>query len=184
MNAGPVNTGPVDAGNRSLGTVRRAPDGWVVRFERHLAHDRQKVWRALTESEHLRHWMPCDIVGERRAGASIELPFWPPHVEKYGIDTPTLPGRIRIWEPPSVFEWTWDTDVLRWELAEASGGTKLTLTTWLAPDDAGAANTAAGYHACLTNLASLLDTGTAEPLVDADVGPWELRYREAVSEAS
>ena len=44
-------------------------DGRVaLRFRRRLPHPPEKVWRALTESEHLQHWMPCDLVGERRAG--------------------------------------------------------------------------------------------------------------------
>lgn len=85
--------------------------------------------------------------------------------------------------PPSVFEWTWATDILRWELADADGGTRLRFTTWLGPDDAGAANTAAGYHVCLDHLETLLDTGTTGPLVDADVGPWETRYAEAIDPA-
>lgn len=165
-----------------LGTVERDGDQWRLRFERHLDHAPEKVWRALTESDQLRHWMPCDIVGDRRAGATIELPFWPAHVEKYGMRTPTLPGTIRVWEPPTIFEWTWDTDVLRWELQPRDGGTLLTFSTWVAPDDAGAANTAAGYHVCLAALVELLDTGTTAPLVDAEVGPWERAYRQAVDE--
>ena len=69
-------------------------DGQVgLRYVRRLAHPPEKVWRALTESEHLRHWLPCDIVGERRAGAPIELPFWPEHVESYGIEDPVLARR-------------------------------------------------------------------------------------------
>ena len=79
---------------------------------------------------------------------------------------PTLEGRITVWDPPAVFEWWWSTDRLRWELDDVDGGTRLRFTTWLGPTK-GAANTAAGYHVCLANLATLLDTGTAPPLVDA-----------------
>lgn len=159
-----------------LGRVDREGDGYVVRFERTLAHPREKVWRALTESQHLQHWMPCDIVGERRTGASIVLPFWPDHVERYGIETPTLDGTITVWDPPARFEWWWSTDRLRWELDEIEGGTRLRFTTWLGPHGTGAAGTAAGYHVCLDNLATLLATGAAPPLVDADTAPWEARY--------
>jgi uncharacterized protein YndB with AHSA1/START domain len=169
--------------DHDLGTASREGETYVVRFERHLRHPREKVWRALTESEHLAHWMPCDIVGERRAGAQIELPFWPAHVERYGIETPTLPGVINVWDPPAVFEWAWSTDLLRWELDEADGGTRLRFTTWLGPDGKGAANTAAGYHVCLDHLIELLDTGTAAPLVDAETGPLEGRYRTVVAAA-
>ena len=163
-----------------LGTASHEDDGYVVRFERHLAHPREKVWRALTESEHLAHWMPCDIVGERRAGAEIELPFWPAQVERWGIETPTLPGVINVWEPPAVFEWRWSTDLLRWELDEVDGGTRLRLTTWVGPDGNDAANKAAGYHVCLDHLIELLDTGTAPPLVDADPSALEASYRAGI----
>lgn len=169
---------------RPLASVQRTADGWTVVFVRRLAHRPDKVWRALTESEHLEHWLPCDIVGERREGATIELPFWPAHLDKYGPDLlPTLTGIIRVWDPPHALEWTWDTDVLRFELEPTDGGTTLTFTTWLGPDDQSAANTAAGYHACLDNLVELLDTGSVTPLVDAEVGPNEERYGRIVDAA-
>ena len=152
----------------------------MVRYERHFAHPREKVWRAITESEHLAHWLPCDIVGERRAGATITLPFWPAHVERYGIEAPTLEGRITVWDPPAVFEWWWSSDRLRWELDDVDGETRLRFTTWLGDEGAGAADTAAGYHVCLANLATVLDTGTAPPLVDAETGPLEQRYRQLI----
>jgi len=172
--------------NQPLGAVAREDGRWVLRYERTLAHAPDKVWRAITESEHLAHWMPCNIVGERRAGATIELPFWPAHVARYGIATPTLHGSITVWDPPSVFEWTWETDLLRWELEPIGGATLLRFTTHIDADDdgPGPAQTAAGYHVCLDNLADLLDTGTTSPLVDADVSPWERRYEQAVGQAS
>lgn len=165
----------------ALADTTRADDGWVVRFRRRLPHDRAKVWRAITESEHLRQWMPCDIVGERRAGGAIELPFWPEHVEKYGIEE-VMTGEIRVWDPPSRFEWTWDSDVLRWELDEGDeGDTVLTFTTWIAPDDDQAVGVAAGYHLCLDSLEGLLDDGApAVHIIDADTTPMERRYRAAM----
>ena len=166
--------------DQDLGTVTLEGGHHVVRFERLLRHPQEKVWRAITESEHLVHWLPCDIVGERRAPAEITLPFWPAHVEKYGIATPVMDGSIVVWEPPSMFEWWWSTDRLRWELEEAEGGTRLRFTTWLGPHGMGAATTSAGYHVCLTNLQTLLDTGSAPPLVDADTAALEALYREVV----
>jgi uncharacterized protein YndB with AHSA1/START domain len=166
-----------------MGSAVKDDGRWVLRYERSLRHPPEKVWRALTESEHLRHWMPTDIVGERATGASIELPFWPAQVERYSIDPAVLYGEIRVWDPPSVFEWTWDTDVLRWELEPTERGTLLRLTTWLGPSDAGVANTSAGYHICLDQLKELLDTGDVGPLEDADVAVWERRYGEAVGSA-
>ena len=166
-----------------MATVDREGDTYVVRFERHLAHPREKVWRAITESEHLVQWLPCDMIGERRAGAAIELPFRPDLVEKHGIETPTLGGRIDVWDPPAVFEWWWSSDRLRWELDEADGGTHLRFTTWLGADSPNPSDTAAGYHVCLANLRSLLDTGSAPPLVDADTTELEKEYGNVVASA-
>ena len=166
-----------------LGMIIRDGERFALRYERHLSHPREKVWRALTESEHLRYWLPTDLVGERRAGASIELPFWADHIERYGIETPVLRGEIRAWAPPELFEWTWDADVLRWELRPADGGTLLVFTTWLSDPDRDAAwGVAAGYHACLDALVELLDTGTTSPkLIDREVGPLEERYKPLVA---
>jgi uncharacterized protein YndB with AHSA1/START domain len=165
----------------ALGTVNPHEGGYLVRFERHLTHPREKVWRAITESEHLVEWMPCDMVGERRAGAAISLPFRADVVERHQIETPILPGRIDVWDPPAVFEWWWDTDRLRFELDEVDGGTRLRFSTWLSPEgDAPAYSAAAGYHVCLAHLAQLLDTGSAPPLIDADTATLEDQYREVV----
>ena len=102
------------------GTVSRDGGTLRLRYERHLAHPPEAVWRALTESSSLRHWFPADIVGEWTAGAAIQLPFWPEGaqesldtLEKAGVDTTTmdldevLPGLIRTYEPPRLFEFVW-----------------------------------------------------------------------------
>jgi uncharacterized protein YndB with AHSA1/START domain len=167
-----------------LGTIRRGDDGrWVLRYERRLAHTREKVWRALTESEHLRHWMPTDIVGERRQGAPITLPFWPEVIARYGdrVDTPVLHGEIRAWDPPRLFEWTWAEDVLRWELDAAGGDTQLTFTTWIGDPDTRPAETAAGYHVCLDQLAELLERGSTTPHEDAVIARREQEYAAALA---
>lgn len=172
-----------------LGIVIRDEDGLALRYVRHLAHPPEKVWRALTESEHLKHWFPCDLVGERAEGAELELPFWPEHAEAYGIEETLLKGHIHVWDPPRVFEWTWATDLLRFELAPRGEGTILTFTTWVrdpgilaepeGPDETpGAAHVGAGYHVCLDFLERLLDGDTSQRLVDADPAPLVASYRE------
>lgn len=169
-----------------MGEVTREGDLWRLRYERRLRHAPEKVWRAITESQHLAHWMPCDMVGERRQGAVVSLPFWPEVVAKYEMkETPELHGEITVWDPPSVFEWMWDVDRLRFELTPTAEGTLLTFTTWLGePSAEGSASTAAGYHVCLDHLVLLLDTGDAPGVVDADPTEWERRYEAAVTAAS
>jgi hypothetical protein len=66
-----------------------------------------------------------------------------------------------VFDPPSVMEFTWGTDLLRIELAADGAGTVLTLTDTF--DDVGkAAWDAAGWHECLDLLVSDLD-GTPPP---------------------
>ena len=153
----------------SMGEVLRDGERVGLRYVRRFAHPVERVWSAITESDQLQFWMPCDIVGERRAGAEIKLPFWPAHVEKYQLEETTLTGRIEVWDPPTVFQWTWGDDILRFELNPTDGGTTMTFTTWLdSPDLDGAADAAGGYHVCLNALQLLLDTGSAPPLVESE----------------
>ncbi|MGC5615068.1 SRPBCC domain-containing protein [Georgenia sp. Z1491] len=158
-----------------LGTVERDGDTVRLRYVRHLAHSPTTVWRALTESAGLRHWFPADIVGERAAGAEVQLPFWPEGaqqsmemLDEAGVDTTgmdpdeVLPGLIRAFDPPTLFELVWgnsegEADVLRFELEPVDGGTRLVFTTWPGePGPLGHAGTAAGWHACLDELESML----------------------------
>lgn len=155
----------------------------ALRFVRRFRHRPEKVWRALTQSEHLRHWMPCDLVGAREAGAVLEVPFWPDVVAKYEIAEPVVRGEIRAWEPPRLFEWVWDTDVLRWELEPDGDTTVVTLTVWIDPAGAPAWSAAAGYHVCLDHLRLVLDTGIAPSIAAADPSAWEERYRAVADEA-
>ena len=157
-----------------LGTLR--PDGGL-HYVRRLPHAPEKVWRALTESEHLVHWFPADIVGERRPGAPLKLPFWPAQVERYGIAVPVIDGEMLAWDPPRLFELTWDTDRLRWELEPDGDGTLLTFTTWLHDTSpAAVTNAGAGYHVCLDQLRELMDTGAVTYLEDGVVRELEKRY--------
>jgi uncharacterized protein YndB with AHSA1/START domain len=176
-------TGDPTADSPMAGVVR---DGRRVglRYRRSLRHPPEKVWRALTESEHLRHWLPCDIVGERRAGAEIALRFWPDHVDAYGIEDPVLHGRISVWDPPRVFEWTWGEDVLRFELeaagADGTDGTDLTFTTWPADaDPESMASAGGGYHVCLDHLTRLLDGEPGPALTDPAEQPLTQRWTAA-----
>ena len=130
-----------------LGTLTRAGDRWMLTFTRRLAHPREKVWRAVTEPEHLAAWYPQQIVGERKAGAPLRFVS----AAGDGFD-----GQMLVFDPPSVMEFTWGTDLLRIELAADGAGTLLTLTDTF--DDVGkAARDAAGWHECLDLLASELD---------------------------
>lgn len=162
-----------------LGEVLRKDGRFGLRYVRVLSHGPERVWTALTSSEDLRHWLPVDIVGPRAEGAPIELVFWASVVEKYGIEEPSLPGRIVTWQPPTVLSWTWDTDLLTFELEPTDSGTRLTFTTWIGQTP-GVDKTAAGYQVCLDQLVTLVDTGSAPPFIEQDPTEYEELYADLI----
>jgi uncharacterized protein YndB with AHSA1/START domain len=145
------------------GTLEHLDDGRSqLRFRRTLAHPPEKVWRAITETEHLAHWFPCTIDGERTAGARLTFVFPDRVVEP-------IDGEMLAFEPPSLIEFRWGTDIVRIELEEAEEGTVLTLLDTL--DEHGkAARDGAGWHVCLDRLAAHLH---GEPEAGESVGAWK-----------
>lgn len=144
-----------------FGTVEETDGGRRLRFVRRLAHPREKVWRALTEDEHLAAWFPQRIVGERAAGAVLSFEF-------RGGEAEPFAGRMRVVEPPAVLEYTWGTDVLRFELADDGAGCVLTLLDTVA-ERGTEARTAAGWHVCLDALEAALAGAAADGPGWADV---------------
>ena len=96
-----------------IGQLEQADGKWQLRFTRHLPHDPKKVWRAITEAEHLAEWFPHRIVGEWVTGGALSF-------EDQDQSGPVLGGEVLACEPPSLLEYRWGTDTLRFEIA-ASG---------------------------------------------------------------
>jgi len=142
------------------GQLERAGDRWRLTFTRKLAHSPDKVWRAVTEPEHLAAWFPAEIQGERAAGAPLVF-----HFTKG--EGPDLAGEMLTFDPPKVLEFTWDTDHYRIALEPDGAGTTLIFVNTF--DQIGkAARDAAGWHVCLDLLACHLAGETP---------PWEPRQR-------
>lgn len=134
------------------GTLDQLDDGrFQLRFTRSLAHPVDRVWRAITEPQHLAHWFPTTIEGERAAGASLRFSF-------PGGEAPPFEGEMLAYEPPSLMELRWGPDIVRLELRPIATGTHLTLLDIL--DERGkAARDGAGWHVCLDNLEADLRGG-------------------------
>src|SRR6516164_1394872 len=126
---------------------------WQLRFTRELAHPQDKVWRAITEPEHLRAWFPQDVSGDWVVGGP--LTFSSP--EGRG---PDFDGEVLAYQPQSLVEFRWGTDVIRLELAGRPGGCTLTLLDTFG-EVGKAARDAAGWHECLDRLRAELEG--AEP---------------------
>ena len=133
--------------NDDLGTLEQRGDAWAVTFTRRFAHPVEKVWRAITEPEHLAAWFPGRMEGELRAGAPL----------KFVVETgDAFEGEMLMFEPPKVLEILWGTDVLHIELQADGDGTVMTFSDTLT-ELGKAARDAAGWHECLARLVAHLD---------------------------
>ena len=145
------------------GDLEELDDGrWRLRFTRMLPHSQEKVWRAVTEPERLAQWFPTTIEGERVAGAPLRFSF--PNGQ-----LPAFEGEMTAYEPPSLMELRWGSDLLRLELRAVEQGTELTLLDTL--DALGkAARDGTGWHTCLDALeAGLREREDARE----ELGRWE-----------
>jgi uncharacterized protein YndB with AHSA1/START domain len=136
-----------------FGTVRTLRDGRVeLRYERRLAHPRDKVWRALTSADQLRRWF-VEILDYDRS----TLEFTPGATLTFLADGfPAGEGKVLVADPPSLLEYTWDAETLRWELVEDGDGCLLVFTNVLA-DPAAVAAVDDGWHLGMERLADALD---------------------------
>jgi uncharacterized protein YndB with AHSA1/START domain len=125
----------------------------TLRFERTLAHPRERVWRAVTDPAELAAWFPSAVVYEPRVGAPMQFDFGGEH----GIDV--WPGEVLEFDPPRVFAFAWGEDVLRFELTDAGAGTALVFTHAFAHQPGKPARDGAGWATCLDALDGLLDGG-------------------------
>jgi uncharacterized protein YndB with AHSA1/START domain len=134
---------------------------WRLRFTRTLRHPPEKVWRAVTEPEHLAGWFPTTIEGERAPGARLRFAFPGGQAEPFD-------GEMTAFEPPRLMELQWGPDRLRIELRPVPEGTELTLLDTL--DERGrAARDGAGWHTCLDALTATLEGDDAARAV---MGRW------------
>jgi uncharacterized protein YndB with AHSA1/START domain len=132
--------------------VRGEPTGdrWTLVFTRELRHAPDKVWAALTDPAKVGRWAPfeCDRDLGSTGPATLTM-----------IDAETaipMQTTVRRAERPTLLEYGFGPDLLRWELAPTPEGTRLTLHHTVADRD-WLSKAAAGWHLCLLVAQHLLD---------------------------
>jgi uncharacterized protein YndB with AHSA1/START domain len=147
FDAGPL----ADVGYRPNG------DQWTLVFTRELRHSPPKVWASLTEPEQLRAWAP--YTADRNLGsvgmATLIM------VDGYTEDK--HPCEVTVADPPSVLEYEWGGDVLRWSVEATGRGSRLTLEHTM-KERSSVPQMAAGWHLCLVVADSLLDGEPIAPI--------------------
>ena len=130
---------------------------FTLRFERRLAHPPEKVWRALTEREHLSQWYPFSAMEiDLRTGGAIRFDDG---------EGSTLEAVITELDPPRVFAFRTPAgemldregdNLLHFELRPDDEGSLLVFTHTF-DDRPAAASYAAGWTLCLDALEMVVE---------------------------
>lgn len=137
--------------DRGVGVIRPDGDTRALVFERRLAAEPARVWRAITERDELARWL-TDTTIEPRLGGAVVVDW-----DEAGRTT----GTVLVWEPPSVLEYSWiwegvQDSVLRLELRPDPAGTHLRLEhRRVAPQVAW--DMGSGWHAFLDGLTDVVE---------------------------
>lgn len=134
---------------------------WTLVFIRDLRHPPEKVWAALTDPAQLNAWAPY------LAGRDLSEPGDVTLTMVDGDTREPLPARVTRAERPSLLEYTWGTDLLRWELTPTGTGTRLVLRHTVTDQD-WLPKVAAGWHLCLDVAERLLDGDPVGPIRGSD----------------
>jgi uncharacterized protein YndB with AHSA1/START domain len=136
-------------GPASGAQIRKNGEQWTLILVREFRHAPETVWQALTDPAQLREWAPFD------ADASLGTVGRTVTLTTVGAPTPMASEtKVTRADAPTVLEYSWGAQVLRWELEASGGGTRLTL--WHNIDRRFISMGAAGWHICFDVLDRLL----------------------------
>ncbi|HWO68510.1 MAG TPA: SRPBCC family protein [Umezawaea sp.] len=124
----------------------------VLRFERTVKHPRAKVWRAITEADQLAAWFPAEVELELTPGTPMVFTF-PDQAPVDGKST----GEVLEVDPPRLFAFRWNSDVLRFELSPDGDGCLIRFSQVIGGGRISAGRNAIGWDVCLDALDALLD---------------------------
>ncbi|WP_280341794.1 SRPBCC family protein [Nocardia abscessus] len=142
-----------------LHTIDGAP---TLRFERRLAHPPEKVWRAISDPSEMAAWFPATVTTALRPGAAMRFTF----AEAPETVDSASDGEVLEVDPPKVYMFRWNQDVLRFELVADGDGTLLIFTHVLGGGPRarlGVARSATGWDRCLSALAAALGDAHSAP---------------------
>jgi uncharacterized protein YndB with AHSA1/START domain len=128
--------------------VQKEGEKWTLILVRELRHPPAMVWQALTDPAELFEWAPFDADRNLAAVGPVKL-------STVGTPTPQVSeSTVKRAEAPSLLEYSWGGQDLRWELEPIGSGTRLTL--WHNIDRRFISWGAAGWHICFDVLERLL----------------------------
>jgi uncharacterized protein YndB with AHSA1/START domain len=125
--------------------ILKEGENWTLILVKELRHAPEKVWQALIDPAQLREWAPFDADG------SLGTPGTTVKLTTVGAPTPQISETtITRADAPTILEYKWGGNDIRWQLEALGDGTRLTL--WHNIDRRSMAMGAAGWHICFDVL--------------------------------
>jgi len=122
--------------------VRKQGENWTLVVVRELRHSPGKVWQALTDPAQLREWAPFDADRSLASVGAVKLST---------VGTAVISeSRVTRADAPTLLEYRWGDQEMRWQLEPLGEGTRLTL--WHNIDRRYISMGAAGWQICLDVL--------------------------------
>ena len=141
--------------------VRKDGEKWTLVLVRDLRHPPEDVWQALTDPEQLREWAPFDADRSLgTAGTTVTLTTVGTPKAQHSETTVTRA------DAPTLLQYNWGGQELRWELEARAGGTRLTL--WHSIDRRYISMGAAGWQICFDVLDRLIGGAPIGRIVAGD----------------
>lgn len=145
-------------GAASGARVRKDGENWTLILVRDLRHPPELVWQALTDPAQISEWAPFDADRNMAAVGPVKLST---------VGTSLVSDSIvKRAEEPTLLEYSWGGQDMRWELERLATGTRLTL--WHNIDGRFISWGAAGWHICFDVLERLLVGGPIGRIVGGE----------------
>lgn len=136
-------------------------DGWVLTFTEDFPQACPEVWDALTKADELAEWAP--YVPDR----DLDTPGQARLIMNGDSERTSYDGEVLTVERSRRLHHRFGDDLLRWELVERAGGTRLILRHTISDAEMRFMVTA-GWHICLVVLGRLLASDPIGPIVGED----------------
>ncbi|MBT2688708.1 SRPBCC family protein [Bacillus sp. ISL-47] len=148
-----------------LALIDKNANGYTATFVRNLEHPREKVWEMLTDNNQLKKWFPELQADELKKGGAFKFDMGDGSFEEM---------EILGFEQLAILEYTWGDDIVRFELDEENGRTKLKLIEKINEITDHTPRDLAGWHVCLDVISRLLDGNS----IGSRKEEWEKWYEE------
>lgn len=127
--------------------IRQFEDKVLVEFERDFPYEIDLVWRMLTENQYLQKWFSELAVESLEEGGKILFDMQDGTFEEMTITSLS---------EPNVFEYTWDKDLVRFDLTPSETGTHLVFKETISEVTEHTPRDITGWHICLDAIEAIL----------------------------